>query len=671
MPPHAVLGIDTGGTFTDFVLVSNGVLTVHKLPSTPSDPSLAAGQGATAIGLAPDAIVAHGSTVATNALLERKGARTALVTTHGFEDVLLIGRQARSRLYDLEYHPPEPLVPAELCVAVRERVGAGGEVLVELDEETVRQVVDQVGDLGVDSVAVSLLYSFLHSAHEQRLRKALEALDPAPYVSVSSDVLPEFREFERASTVAVNAYVGPLMSRYLEALRDLLARPVRVMQSSGGSIAVDLARQQPVRTILSGPAGGVIGATHVAAQAGFDQVITFDMGGTSTDVALCPGRVPTATDYAVDGMPIGVPVIDIHTVGAGGGSIAYVDEGGALRVGPESAGAIPGPACYGSGERATVTDANLLLGRMAPDRFLGGRMAIDPSRATAAVEPIATALSSEPEEAALGIVKVANAVMERALRSVSLERGYDPRDFTLVAFGGAGPQHACELAAALGMRNVLVPRHPGVLSALGVAIADVSKDYSRTVMVRDVAGAERVETALRELDSQAVADMAGEGFAESSLVRRRSVDARYLGQSYELPVDWPDASLEHENYSRIASAFHAAHATRFGYADERAGVEIVNVRLQVAVPAAVLETPAEELHPRKPQPDGQVKLRFDDASAEGAVFDRENLRPGDTFAGPALVTQMDATSVVPPGWRAQVDARHNLLLSGDPEEGGR
>ena len=490
---RTVLGIDTGGTFTDFVAITDERVTVHKLPSTPEDPAAAAAEGAALVPLGDDDAVAHGTTVATNALLERRGARTALVTTEGFEDVLEIGRQARRDLYDLAYRAPAPLVPRELRLGLAERVDAAGNVLRAPSPDEIDDIAARVRALEPEAVAISLLFAFLHPEHERMLSEALA--DAAPFVTTSSEVLPEFREYERTSAVVVNAYVGPLMSGYLDRLRERLGRPMRVMQSSGGAISVDLARRQPVRTVLSGPAGGVIGAAYVAGAAGFDHIITLDMGGTSTDVSLCPGRVQAATGFEVDGLPVGVPVIDIRTVGAGGGSIARLDAGGALRVGPESAGASPGPACYGLGDLPTVTDANLLLGRMAAERFLDGRVAIDPRRSREAIERLAAGMGADSRQAALGIVRIANAVMERALRTVSLERGHDPRDFTLVAFGGAGPQHACELAAGLGIERVLVPRHAGVLSAMGVAIAEVVKDYSRTVMARSSAEMDRLRRA--------------------------------------------------------------------------------------------------------------------------------------------------------------------------------
>ena len=659
--PTSIVGTDTGGTFTDFVLMEADRLIVYKLPSTPAELSQAVATGLEALPLSSGTVVAHGSTVATNALLERKGARTALVTTAGFEDVLQIGRQARYGLYDLQYRPPEPLVPSDLRLGVAERVDAAGTVLREVSAEEVRRLVSRLRGLQVEAVAVSLLFSFLHPDHEEQLKLAFEQLEPPPFISLSSEVLPEFREYERTSTVTANSYVGPLVSRYLGRMEELVQRPLRVMQSSGGSITAALARRQPVRTILSGPAGGVIGATYVAGAAGFAQVITLDMGGTSTDVALCPGRVQTTTSASVGASPVSVPMIDIQTVGAGGGSLVRMDEGGALLVGPESAGASPGPACYGVGDEATVTDANLLLGRMAPAHFLGGRMALDIERAAAAMDRVAAPMGVSRQEASMGVVRVANAVVERALRTVSLERGHDPRDFTLVAFGGAGPQHACELAAVLGIPRVLVPLYPGVLSALGVAVADVVKDYSRTVMVRDEAGVGQMEAAFRAMESQGRAEMAEEGFPEKELRLRRWLDVRYRGQSFELPVEWPKdegAALE-----SIAGAFHAVHEHRFGYKDEAAPVEVVNVRLSVVAPTArpplAQEKPA---HGEAPWTE-ERPIWFEGGPRTTRLYDREALRSGHRFQGPGLVFQMDATTVVPPGWLAEVDPYRNLVLT--------
>ena len=659
---RTLLGIDTGGTFTDFVLVQEGQIAVFKTRSTPSDPSIASVEGIRALQTPPNAEVVHGTTVATNALLQRRGARTAVVATAGFEDLLQIGRQARSDLYALEYEAPVPLAPAELRLGAVERVGADGEAALALSEAEVERVAREVRALGVEAVAVSLLFSFLGPEHERMLGAAL-ARQEGLFVSLSSEVLPEFREYERTSTVTVNAYVGPVMDGYLRRLEEGAERKVTIMQSSGGSAPVGLTRVHPVRTILSGPAGGVIGARMVAGAAGYHQIMTLDMGGTSTDVSLCPGEAQVSTSHSVGGLPIGVPAIDIETVGAGGGSIARLDQGGALRVGPESAGADPGPACYGVGVEPTVTDANLVLGRMSPDDFLGGRAQLDAGRAQAAIDSLAAAGQMSREEAAAGVVRVANAVMERAMRSVSLERGFDPRDFTLVAFGGAGPQHACELAQALDIVQVFVARHPGVLSALGAAVGDTVRDYSRTVMARRGADAAKVEEAFAALEAQGRSELTAEGIDPSAVRIERRVDARYVGQSYELSLKRPEVEGRDGLLQAVSEAFHAAHGRRFGYSNPTAPVEVVNARVRAVAPT---ERPAFERRPRvagAPRPRRMARAWFDGGWRETPVYAREELAPGHAFEGPALVTQMDSTTVAPPGWSAEVDELENIVLT--------
>ena len=499
MPDAIRVGIDTGGTFTDFVVAKGSRITSFKAPSTPHNPARAILDGLARIiaetASHPSEIV-HGTTVATNALLERKGARTALITTEGFEDVIEIGRQARPEIYNLMVTRPAPIVPRELRFGVVERTGPDGSIITQLDETGLEETINRIRkpELGIESVAVCLLFSFANPAHEELIARALESLGKP--VSLSHKILPEYREYERTSTVVINAYLVPIMSRYLRSLSEALGaggrgRPrLRVMQSNGGSVSAATAASEPVRAILSGPAGGVVGALRVCGAAGIRDIITFDMGGTSTDVALCSGEARTTNEALIAGLPVAVPIIDIHTVGAGGGSIARVDEAGALRVGPESAGADPGPACYGRGEEVTVTDANLVLGRFGGADLLGGDMRLDTERARAALTKLAAEMSrySEkrvtPERAALGVIRVANANMESALRVVSVERGRDPRLFTLVSFGGAGGLHVCELAAALRIPRIIVPNSPGTLSALGVLLGDVVKDHSRTVMMK-------------------------------------------------------------------------------------------------------------------------------------------------------------------------------------------
>src|SRR5690242_3761578 len=485
------IGVDTGGTFTDFVFERDGRIQLFKLPSTPSDPSLAIKQGLARIcsetGATLDRVeVVHGTTVGTNALLQRRGARIALITTKGFEDVLAIGRQARPELYNLNAVKPEPLVVDELRLGVSERVVASGEVLEPLDDRELGRLVRKLKQSNIEAVAISLLFSFLHPEHEERIAESLASLGVP--LSISSRILPEYREYERTSTVVINAYLQPLMGRYLTRLKGTAA-DLRVMQSSGGSISADVAAAEPVRTILSGPSGGVVGALRAARSAGIKNVITFDMGGTSTDVALCDsGAIRTTNEAVVAGLPVAVSVMDIHTVGAGGGSIARVDEGGSLRVGPESAGADPGPACYGRSMLPTVTDAHVVLGHFGGGGLLGGEFKLDEERARAALRVLADDLGRVTGRrvslmaAAEGVVSVANTNMERALRHISVERGHDPRQFALLPFGGAGGLHAVELARALRIPTIIMPTAPGALSAVGVLVADVVKDESRTVM---------------------------------------------------------------------------------------------------------------------------------------------------------------------------------------------
>ena len=668
--PRTVVGIDVGGTFTDIAVLKDGRLTVHKLPSTPHNPSLGIVQGVDEVDVdRGEADFVHGSTVATNALLEGKGARTALVTTMGFEDVLEIGRQSRAELYNLEQDRTPTLAPWELRFGLPERIDFTGQILEDLQQDAIEALAALVAQSGVDAVAVSFLFSFLNPVHEDMVNAALQKLEPRPFISLSSQVLPEFREFERTSTVVVNAYVGQVMSRYLGELEQSLGEGLRIMQSSGGSITARLASEQPVRTILSGPAGGVVGAFHVAAQAGYPDIITLDMGGTSTDVSLCPGRIKETGSSNVGGHPISVPMIEIHTVGAGGGSIARVDAGGALAVGPQSAGADPGPACYGRGDQLTVSDANLLLGRLRPDRFLGGRLTLDLPRAQGLMGSLAAGLGLGEQQAALGILRVVNANMERAIRAISLERGYDPRSFTLVPFGGAGPVHGCDLAQELGIPRVLIPARPGILSALGVAIADVVKDYSRTVMLRgNDLDRERLEEEFHGMEGLARAELQHEGLPSDRMAARRFLDVRYVGQSFELNIDYPTSrgSRTSEGLARaISDSFYRAHLQRFGYADRGEPVEIVNLRLKLDL---AVDKPDLQLD----SPDGsgiaqteveRVAVVFRDGELETPLYDRDLLSAGDRITGPALVVQLDTTTVVPPGWQGDVDAYGNLLLT--------
>lgn len=639
------IGVDTGGTFTDFVFVKDGQIQLFKVPSTPEDPSLAIKQGLARIGSALE--VVHGTTVGTNALLQRRGARAALITTRGFEDVLVIGRQARPELYNLNAVKPPPLVADELRFGISERVVASGEVLEPLNESELPELAEKLKQAGVESVAISLLFSFLHPEHEERIAESLASLGVP--LSISSRILPEYREFERTSTVVINAYLQPLMGRYLSRLKDGKLE-LRVMQSSGGSISAEVAAQEPVRTILSGPSGGVVGALRAARSAGIKNVITFDMGGTSTDVALCDdGAIRTTNEATVAGLPVAVSVMDIHTVGAGGGSIARVDEGGSLRVGPESAGADPGPACYGRSMLPTVTDAHVVLGHFGGGGLLGGDFKLDEARARAAMSALAEDLSRVTGKrtsviaAAEGVLAIANTNMERALRHISVERGHDPRQFALLPFGGAGGLHAVELARALRIPTVIVPTAPGALSAVGVLVADVVKDQSRTVMLgHNPAAVARLSKIFREMEREATKVLRREGFPAARQRHERALAMRYRGQSFELLIE--------KTTGNVAAAFHRAHRERYGYAQEQSEIEIVSARLRSV--GLVSKLNVRKIAPSR----GTAK------PARTNVYKREELYGGVKLRTPCIVTEYSGTTLIPEGARARVDVFGNILI---------
>jgi N-methylhydantoinase A len=659
-----VIAVDTGGTFTDCVYRANGRLSVLKLPSTPDDPGRAIVEAITRIADLTgrhEIEVRHGTTVATNALLERKGARVAFITTKGFEDTLAIGRQARPKLYDWNEHRPDPL--AEFCFGVAERVGPNGEMLQRPSALSLSELRKHVRRSGAESVAVSLLFSFAQPEHEIAIANALSPLQLP--LSLSHQILPEFREYERAATVTLNAYLAPKMQTYLGALERAMKNrgaELKVMQSSGGILSARVAAAEPIRTILSGPAGGVIGALSVARTTSIDRVLTIDMGGTSTDVALLDAtREPTtSTEGEIAGMPVRVPMLDIHTAGAGGGSLAWIDASGALQVGPQSAGADPGPACYGRAERATVTDANLLLGRLHPEHFLAGAMRLDEERAQRAIERIRGAGSFKSREAAAeGIIRVANVRMESALRRVSVERGHDPRDFALLAFGGAGPLHVCALADSLRIGRVVVPSLPGALSALGILDADLRREFSRTVMLSP--GSSKIAKVFGELEAEARAAFSAEGLRPALA---RMADLRYQGQGFEMRVAWGRDT---------AARFHAQHAKEYGYADPRRNLEVVTLRVR----AVVRSRPAHAKKANARRGDGaQARLGkhrvFELGHWRDAVlYDRAMLRAGDRIAGPAVITELSATTYLPQTWSASVDGFHNLHLAPAGDAGDR
>jgi N-methylhydantoinase A len=649
------MGVDVGGTFTDLVAVVGDDIVTAKVPSTPADQSDAVLDciRSSRVDAGDVEAFGHGTTVATNALLERKGARTALVTTDGYRDIIEIGRQNRPSLYDLTQDRPAPLVPRELRFTVAERMGPDGE-LRPLDDNDVARVVGRLKDADVESVAVCLLFSYLHPQHERHAGSAIRAALEHVHVSCSFEVLPEFREFERFATTIANAYLAPKLGRYL---RNLTAKVTgaglpepQVMQSSGGVIDASRAADWAAGCVLSGPAGGVVAAAYVAGLNGNRNVVSFDMGGTSTDVAtVIDGEVRTTTEGSVAGVPIKLPMADVHTVGAGGGSIAWVDEGGALRAGPHSAGADPGPASYGrGGTDATVTDANVALGYLADGATLGGEVVVRRDLAEKAVGALAEQLGLDVLDAAQGIVRVAEAEIVRALRVITIERGLDPRDFALAAFGGAGPMHACALAEQLGMSTVLVPRASGVLSALGLAISDVRRDYVRPFLAE-----------LKDVDDQALqrhfADMeeAARGELGDDVTFRRRADLRYRGQSFELTVDGGSLdALEHR--------FHGAHEQRYGYRMDSEPVQIVNARL-----TATVEVDKPALREQSRDRDGRVASRsayFDGEWDDVTLARREQMGAGMAVVGPAIVELKDSTCVVRPGWSAVLKETGTLIL---------
>jgi N-methylhydantoinase A len=647
-----VLGVDVGGTFTDFLLWDGTALRIHKRPSTPDDPSRAVLKGIDELAVTPDLVV-HGSTVATNAVLERRGARTALVLTEGMRDLMTIGRQTRPDIYDLEPETPVPLVPDELLFELHGRLRPDGSVEEAPDHSEVREIVREAAERGAEAIAVSLLYSYANPALEELFSGPAGLAEL--FLSLSTTVSPEYREVERTATTALNAYVGPVMSRYVAHLaRGLQQRgcnELHIVQSDGGAASTERAGRLPVATLLSGPAAGVAGAFALSRAAGLDRILTFDMGGTSTDVALCDGAVPTRADVVVGGLPARTPVVDVHTVGAGGGSIARLDTGGALRVGPRSAGADPGPACYGRGDHFTVTDAQAVLGRLGGAGLLGGAMPLDIERARRAATPLLEAFTSI-EEAAEAVIEVATANMERALRVVSVERGFDPREFTLVAFGGAGPLHACALADSLELPRVLVPLMPGVLAALGAAESDLTATRTRSILMpfEDSRHA-AVSDALGEVAEEARAQLGPDAEIEYAL------DLRYLGQSYELTIAVDDA----RDPAAALGDFHRLHDRRFAHADQSADVEVVNVRATARV-RSTTSAPAPRFEAGDSEPYSHADVRFEGAPSATPFYRREALTPGSTVRGPAIVTQLDTTTLIAPGWAASVDAAGNLLL---------
>jgi N-methylhydantoinase A len=646
------VGIDTGGTFTDLVAIVGGKVRVHKLLSTPSDPARAVFEGLRAmLGDDAPALVTYSSTVATNALLERKGARVAIITNAGFEDLIEIGRQNRDDLYALAPSRPVPLVAREMRIGVEERTLFDGKVLRALGPGELARAVRAARDSGAEAFAICLLNSYANPRGEQALARALGPLGRP--LSVSHRILAEYREYERFSTTVVNAYVAPRMTSHLGALEKKLAgASLRIMQSNGSAIGPALARAEPVRTILSGPAAGVVGAAALARAIGTDRFITFDMGGTSTDVSLFDREPRIRTLSYPDGYAVRTPVIDIHTVGAGGGSIARVDAGGSLHAGPESAGADPGPACYGRGSVPTVTDADLIAGRLVAANFLGGAMRIFPGRAQRAIATLARAMKATTAAAARGVIRVVNANMERAIRVITVERGYDPRDFALLAFGGAGPMHACELALDLGIRRAIVPRNPGTLCAWGAVGAPLGREFSRTVRAINPTYRAMLASAsamIRRARGELIAEGAPSGAISSDL----RLDMRYRGQSYELEVPLtPD----------FIDRFHAAHRRTFGHEAPGADVEVVNIRLRASTPTSAPPIPRVRNGVRSPAPVARARVIAGARQAAAPVYDRDSIGTSARIRGPAIVVEMSSTAYLAPEFTMRVDGYGNLHL---------
>ena len=647
----AYLGIDTGGTFTDFILFDedSGGISIHKVLSTPDAPERAILQGISDLGIdTSNLLLVHGSTVATNAVLEGKGVRTAYVTNRGLADVLSIGRQARKELYNLQPVKQPPLIPPELCLEVDSRLSARGEALSTLDENGLKKLRDQIDSLKPEAVAINLLFSFIDDTEEKRIASVLPE---AVFVSRSSDVLPEYREYERGMTTTLNAYVGPLMQGYLHRLmQQTPGSRLSVMQSSGGTASAHHAGRYPVQLLLSGPAGGLKGAQFVAEKSGFNRLLTFDMGGTSTDVSIIDQRIGFTTEAKIGDYPVAVPMVDMHTIGAGGGSLASVDAGGMLLVGPESAGADPGPACYGKGDRAAVTDANVVLGRLLPGAFLGGKMQLDIGRSEVAIDEIAQALGMERHAAANGIIDVVNDHMVRALRVMSVQRGEDPKDYTLVSFGGAGGLHVCALADALQMTRALVPVNAGVLSALGMLAAEPSRE--RAITLRQVLSEcdrnsiDAHYEQLRLTAEQELREIAGD--CETHI--EYSADLRYLGQSYTLNLPWSEPA-------ELVEVFHRLHESQYGHR-MAIDVELVNLRVRLLGERPDFELP--ELQPAGDSQPGTTSVYGFDEPVP--VYARSTLIKDQSIDGPALITETTSTTWISPGWQARVDHWGNLVL---------
>ena len=683
-----MIGVDVGGTFTDFSVfnLETGELFHYKDSSTPGDPSRAIVKGAKDVleikkAQARDVVyLAHGTTVGTNALIEKKGARVGLITTEGFKDLMEIGNQKRPSLYDLQAQKPVPLIPSGCNIGVRERIRYDGSVYTPLDEENVRQAVRQLKQYGVQAIAVCTLFSFINPAHENRIKEIIAEEYPEVYTTISSELAPEFREYSRMSTTVLNSYLGPVMKKYVNnfqtSVREMgiQAEPY-ITQSNGSIISIKETIDCPIKCAVSGPSAGVVAASFIGRQCNADKIITFDMGGTSADISLIENFTPqVSNEREVEGYPARIPMINIITIGAGGGSIAQIDEGGALKVGPKSAGAVPGPACYGrGGTQPVVTDANIVLGKLNQKRILGGRMEVYLDLAHEALDRCICEKSGlSRAQAANGIITVVNSNMVRAVRSVSVEKGYDVREFSLMAFGGAGPLHACEVAKELGIRQVIIPPHPGTLCSLGLLLADTKFDMSRTLILEGkVENLPKFNEQFADMIHQGSEALDREGVTKERRCFEFAVDMRYQRQNFEISIPVPTGEMTEQDLRRAIADFHAEHKRSYGYCNEQAPVQFVSYR---ASAIGIIDKPEMTEQPLCPAAPAPVPLETRSVLFQGEseyrptpVYRRESFIPGQSIAGPCICEQMDTTLVVPESWIIHVDGYGNLKI--DYEEG--
>lgn len=679
-----MIGVDVGGTFTDFSVFDSEKerLFHYKHSSTPDDPSRSIVSGIMHIleseKIDPRAVtyLAHGTTVATNALIEKKGAQIGLITTKGFKDLMVIGNQKRPGLYDLLKPKPQDLIPPGLKCEVEERILHDGTVKTPLNEQDVRDAVRYLHDRGVDTIAVCTLFSFLNPAHERRIREIALDENPGAYISISSDLVSEFREYSRMSTTVLNAYLGPVMKKYVEnfqrCIKDagIQADPY-ITQSNGSIISIAETVECPIKTAVSGPSAGVIGATYIGKQCGINKIITFDMGGTSADISLIEnGKAQVSFERMVEGYPARIPMIDIITVGAGGGSLAGIDEGGALKVGPKSAGAMPGPACYmRGGKHPTVTDANITLGKLNQKKILGGRMDVDVELARKALQDDISAKSAlSVEDAAAGVISVVNSNMIRAIRVVSVERGYDAREFTLMAFGGAGPLHACEVARELGITQVLLPPAPGTLCSLGLLMADTRFDLSRSrLMIAQEENLPLINEIFDDLVKEGNGMLDGENIPQDKRSFIYSIDCRYERQNYEITIEMPAGTVSKAVLDALVEDFHKEHDRSYGYCDRTKKLQLVNFRVGAV---GIIDKPDLKARPMEkdaqpPAPIEVRKVRFEGQTEyiDTNVYQRTEIPCGCVIKGPAIVEQMDSTSIIPPDWHALNDPYLNLIVT--------